>query len=55
MKATLKETNTVTIPEKRIWIVGYHNIKFTFETKKAAKEFKMILDSAQPTITIIEN
>ena len=52
MKATLKETSTITLPEKRIWVVGYHDIKCTFWTKKAAKEFKAILDSAHPTSTI---
>jgi len=52
MKATLKETSTVTTPEQRIWIVGYKNISLTFRSKKAAKDCKAILDSATPTITI---
>ena len=55
MKATLKETSTITPPEQRIWVVGYSNIKLTFKSKKAAKECKVILDSSTPTITIDKN
>ena len=52
MKATLKETSTITIPEKRIWIVEYQQVSFTFKLKKSAKEFKTILDENTPIITI---
>lgn len=51
MKATLKETHTVTNPEHRIWVVKYQCISFTFTRKQPAKALKVILDAAQPTIS----
>ena len=51
MKATLKETHTVTLPERRIWIVGYRGISFTFYRKQPAKAFKTILDDDHPIVS----
>ena len=52
MKTTLTETHTATTPERRIWIVLYQGISFTFKRKAPAKQLKAILDTDTPTTTI---
>ena len=49
MKATLTETTSTTLPERRTWIVTYHNISFTFNRKAPAKQLKAIFDIDMPT------
>ena len=54
MKTTLIETHTATTPERRIWIVLYQGISFTFKRKAPAKQLKAILDTEAPTVTMMK-
>ncbi|MCK5017127.1 MAG: hypothetical protein KAS32_08640 [Candidatus Peribacteraceae bacterium] len=60
MKAQIRETNTISLPEKRIWIVSLQRddesrkVAFQFKTKAAAKMFKKIHDENMPTMSIVD-
>ena len=60
MKAQIKETHTISLPEQRVWLVTLQRdddsqkVTFQFKTRAAAYIFKVIHDDNMPTMSIIQ-